>query len=175
MTRHVVLTTIGEDRPGLVDEVSRFVFERGGNIEDSRMVNLHGQFTIMMLVAGDDTAMGRLQDGLSVLKRESRLHAELHGADIEAHPAAEALPYRLSATAIDQPGLVQPLAHLLAEHGVNIESMQTTLAEAPITGAPVFAMELVVSVPRATPVGELRAALSGLCDSLNLDWQLAAL
>ena len=175
MTRYVVLTTVGEDRPGLVDEVSRFVFERGGNIEDSRMVNLHGQFTIMMLVAGDETTMGRLQDGLGVLKRESRLHAELHTADIEEQAAGEAIPYRLSATAIDQPGLVQPLAHMLAQYGVNIESMQTTLAEAPITGTPVFAMELVVSVPRATPTGELRAALAQLCDGLNLDWQLAAL
>jgi glycine cleavage system transcriptional repressor len=176
MTRHVVLTTIGDDRPGLVDEVSRFVFERGGNIEDSRMVNLHGQFTIMMLVAGDDTTMGRLQDGLGILNRESRLHAELHPADFEARAgAAEALPYRLSASAIDQPGLVQPLAHLLAELGVNIESAQTTLAEAPITGAPVFSMELVISVPRATPIGALRAALAQLCDTLNLDWQLAAL
>jgi glycine cleavage system regulatory protein len=111
MTSHIVLTTIGDDRPGLVDEVSRYVFERGGNVEDSRMVNLHGQFVIMML----------------------------------------------------------------AGHGVNIESMQTRLAEAPITGTPVFAMELVVSVPRAQPIGELRAELARLCDDLNLDWQLAAL
>ena len=44
-----------------------------------------------------------------------------------------------------------------------------------MTGAPVFTMELVVSVPRATPIGELRAALGDLCDRLNLDWQLAAL
>ena len=176
MTHHIVLTTIGEDRPGLVDEVSRFVFERGGNIEDSRMVNLHGQFAVMMLVGGDETTMGRLRDGIGVLNRESRLHAELHSADFEA-PAgvAEARPYRLTAAAIDQPGLVQPLAHLLASLGVNIESMQTTLAEAPITGAPVFTMELVVAVPRATPTGEMRAVLGDLCDRLNLDWQLAAL
>jgi glycine cleavage system transcriptional repressor len=176
MTSHIVLTTIGDDRPGLVDEVSRYVFERGGNVEDSRMVNLHGQFVIMMLVAGDETSMGRLQDGLGVLRRESRLHAELRAADFEARTGgAEALPYRLTATAVDQPGLVQPLAHLLAGHGVNIESMQTRLAEAPITGTPVFAMELVVSVPRAQPIGELRAELARLCDDLNLDWQLAAL
>ncbi len=176
MRRHVVLTTIGDDRPGLVDEVTRFVFERGGNIEDSRMVNLHGQFTIMMLVAGDDTSVGRLQDGLGILKRDSRLHAELHPADVESSGAASAaLPFRLSATAVDQPGLVQPIAHLLSEHGVNIESMQTTLAQAPVTGAPVFAMELVVSVPASAPIGQLRAALGGLCDGLNLDWQLAAL
>ena len=70
---------------------------------------------------------------------------------------------------------MQPLAHLLAELGVNIESVQTTLAEAPITGAPVFSMELVISVPRATPIGELRAALARLGDSLNLDWQLSTL
>jgi glycine cleavage system transcriptional repressor len=176
MRHHVVLTTIGDDRPGLVDEVARFVFERGGNIEDSRMVNLHGQFTIMMLVSGDETSMGRLQDGLGVLKRESRLHGELHPADFEVRPgAAEALPYRLSANAIDQPGLVQPIAHALSGLGVNIESMQTTLSEAPVTGAPVFAMELVVSVPNATPIGDVRSTLARLCGELNLDWQLAAL
>ena len=42
--RHAVLTAIGDDRPGLVAEVTRYVLERGGNLEDSRMVNLHGQF-----------------------------------------------------------------------------------------------------------------------------------
>ncbi len=47
-----VLTAVGDDRPGLVDEVTRYITERGGNLEDSRMVNLRGQFAMMMLVAG---------------------------------------------------------------------------------------------------------------------------
>ena len=50
---HAILTALGIDRPGLVDEVSRFIYDRGGNIEDSRMVNLRGQFAIMVLVGGD--------------------------------------------------------------------------------------------------------------------------
>jgi glycine cleavage system regulatory protein len=49
---HAILTAIGTDRPGIVDEVSQFIFDRGGNIEDSRMVNLRGQFAIMVLVGG---------------------------------------------------------------------------------------------------------------------------
>ena len=36
MTERTVLTAIGEDRPGLVEEVSEFVFARGGSIENSR-------------------------------------------------------------------------------------------------------------------------------------------
>src|SRR5688572_18728250 len=51
---HVILTAIGTDRPGLVDEVSRYIFDRGGNIEDSRMVNFRGQFAMMVLVGGGD-------------------------------------------------------------------------------------------------------------------------
>jgi predicted amino acid-binding ACT domain protein len=61
MDHHAVLTAIGADRPGLVDEVSAYVLERGGNLEDSRMLNLHGQFAMMMLVsvAGRDRALTR--------------------------------------------------------------------------------------------------------------------
>ncbi len=60
MDHHAVLTAIGADRPGLVDEVSAYVLERGGNLEDSRMVNLHGQFAMMLLVSGDEDAIDRL-------------------------------------------------------------------------------------------------------------------
>jgi predicted amino acid-binding ACT domain protein len=52
MTQHAILTAVGDDRPGLVDDVTRFIFERGGNIEDSRMVNLRGQFAMMVLIGG---------------------------------------------------------------------------------------------------------------------------
>jgi glycine cleavage system transcriptional repressor len=46
-SRHAILTAIGADRPGLVEEVSQFIFAHGGNIADSRMVNLRGQFAMM--------------------------------------------------------------------------------------------------------------------------------
>src|SRR5690242_8539068 len=58
---HAILTALGADRPGLVDEVSRFIFERGGNIEDSRMVNLSGQFAMMVLLGGDEPALSKIR------------------------------------------------------------------------------------------------------------------
>ncbi len=174
--QHVVLTAVGSDRPGIVDEVAAFIAERGGNLEDSRMVNLHGQFAMVLLVSADSDVVTRLCDDLDELCSRSRLRAEIHPADMAAAGRAEpAVPYRLAVTAMDHPGLVQAVAHLLHEQNVNIESVETALRPAPYTNAPLFEMDMVVSVPASTPVARVREGLARLCDDLNMDWQLTAL
>jgi glycine cleavage system transcriptional repressor len=175
MTARFVLTSIGADRPGLVDEVTRFILERGGNLEDSRMVNLHGHFAMVMLVAGDEATAGRPVADLAELARAAGIRAELTAAVAHERPSPAAIPYRLNTTAMDHPGLVQSVAHVLGQLGVNIESADTTLKPAPMTGAPLFAMELVLAVPATTRVSELRERLAEVCDDLNIDWQLTAL
>jgi glycine cleavage system transcriptional repressor len=175
MIHHAVLTAIGADRPGLVDEVSRFIVERGGNLEDSRMVNLHGQFAMMILVAGPEETMVRMRDELSELERVSAVHAQIVAADAERGGVAAALPFRLQTWAMDHPGLLQAVSHLLSSMGANIESVQTSLQGAPMTGTPVFSMEIIVSVPATAAIAELRTALGRLCDDQNMDWRLTAL
>jgi glycine cleavage system transcriptional repressor len=173
--QHVILTAIGADRPGLVDEVSQFIFDRSGSIEDSRMVNLRGQFAMMVLLGGSDETIARIEAELMELQRSSGLHAELRAATAHAAgSSAAALPYRLTATAIDQPGLVHRLAHVLRSRNVNIESLDTRLTSAPITGSPMFEMELVVSIPGSTSVAKLREELGKVCDELNIDFELKA-
>ena len=172
---HAVLTAVGDDRPGLVDTVTRYITERGGNLEDSRMVNLRGQFAMMMLVAGTEEAMSRLQDGLGTLRRDCHVHTELRPADAGAQHRSPALPFKLNTWAMDHPGLMQSVSHLLGELGVNIESVESSLRPAPYTNTPLFEMELVLSVPATTHVAALREQLGELCDEMNIDWRLTAL
>jgi glycine cleavage system transcriptional repressor len=177
MNQHVILTAIGADRPGLVDEVSQYLFERGANIEDSRMVNLRGQFAMMVLLAATPQALQAMGDGLPDFSKRTRLHAQLHAAQPQSHAAAAAAaaPYRLTATAMDRAGLVHHIAHLLRTLEVNIETLDTRLTAAPVTGAPLFEMELALSVPRQVSLATLNHRLAALCDDLNVDWQLKAL
>ena len=85
------------------------------------------------------------------------------------------MPYRLTGKALDQPGLVHQVANLLRSFEVNIESMDTTLESAPVTGAPVFAMDMTIAVPGDMAMPKLREELGRVCDGLNIDWHLAAL
>lgn len=175
---HAVLSFFGPDRPGIVHEVSQFIFDRGGNIEDSRAVKLRGQFAGMMLVEARQEAMGRLTTELANFARQASLQADLRPADSAAttdKEYASGLPYRLTATGVDQPGLVNRLTHLLRDLGANVESLDTRLTAAPYTGAAVFEIELVLTAPRQALLAKLRKQLGELCDELNLDWELTAL
>jgi glycine cleavage system transcriptional repressor len=174
---HAILTAVGVDRAGLVDEVSSFIYDRGGNIEDSRMVNLRGLFAMMVLVGGDEATIGKLRHEQSTLAEKSGLQVDvrpLPDRPAAAAPsvAAGALPFRFVATAVDRAGIVHEISHLLRDLNVNIESLETRLSPAPYTGSPVFEMEAVLAVPRSTPVNQLRQKLGALCDEMNLDWEL---
>jgi glycine cleavage system transcriptional repressor len=175
MSRHVVLTAIGADRPGLVEEVSEFVLTRGGSIEDSRMANLQGQFAIMMLVSGPKETTDRLESDFGALRSQSRIDGQVTAVVTTDPSTTTRLPFRLTGQALDEPGLVHQVANLLRTLDVNIESMETTLKRAPVTAAPLFAMELIVAVPAGTAVTTLREEIARVCDSLNIDWHLAAL
>jgi glycine cleavage system transcriptional repressor len=172
---HAILTALGTDRPGLVDEASHFIFEQGGNIEDSRMVNLRGQFAIMLLVAGSEQTLAKLRDGLTRFAQSSGLHAELHALPETARASGQGLIYRLVATSVDQPGIVHRVSHTLRQSQINIESLQTRLTPAPYTGAPLFEMELTLSVPKSVSFAQLRQSLAITCDAMNIDWDLRPL
>src|ERR1051325_2514156 len=99
---HAILTAIGGDRPGLVDEVSEFIFARGGNIEDSRMVNLRGQFAMMVLIGAAEQTISRVRSELWQLQQQSGLQIELRPASEARAGSAQAAPYRLRASALAQ-------------------------------------------------------------------------
>src|SRR5271155_482709 len=111
------------------------------------MVNLRGQFAIMLLVAGPDETPRQLKGGpprLSPARRPPVEKRKLN--DTPASAVGAARRYRLVATAIDQPGIVHRVSHTLRQMLVNIESLETHFTPSPYTGAPLFEMELTLSV-----------------------------
>lgn len=171
--RRTVLTAIGRDRPGLVEEVSEFLLERGGSIEESRMANLLGQFAIALLVTGSDEAIERVVADADVLRQVTGIDATFTPVDEPAEAPAGSR-YRLTAEALDQQGLVHRVADALRRLAVNIESMETTLRPAPITGSPIFAMTILLSVPEDVAIDAVRRELGPVCDEIDIDWKLEA-
>ena len=57
------------------------------------------------------------------------------------------VPFQLRVYAMDQPGIVHRITHVLHEHGVNVEELQTRLEPGSYTGTPLFTMSLHMTVP----------------------------
>jgi glycine cleavage system transcriptional repressor len=171
MARRVVLTAIGDDRPGLVEELSAFALERGASIEESRMMNMHGQFTIAVLLAGSEDAVARIERECSELAQITNL--EVRVTPVRGPSPAPRATYRFSARALDQPGIVHQVADALRRCAANIESVETTLEPAPVTGTPIFAMEIVFAP--SNDLDEIEAELEIVCRQCDIDWSVSAL
>lgn len=168
-----LLLAWGEDRPGILDEVAHFLYERGANISDSKLLSARGTFILMIVLATDSPGMARIRTDLAGLASSSRIGAELRDAKPEHH-AEGAFPYRFTASGSDQAGVLHKLSHLLRALNVNIEDVHTRVSPARESHRPQFELRLLLSVPRATPVIKLREYLGTLCGELGIQWDLVA-
>jgi len=60
MAEYLVISAIGEDRPGLVSRLTGVIAEHGCNVEDSRMSVLGTEFAVILLLSGEGEAVQRL-------------------------------------------------------------------------------------------------------------------
>src|SRR5437763_1554408 len=61
----LIITAVGPDRPGIVGELSAHLHAAGANLLDSRMVNLRGEFAMMILLElSTDAAAAKLAHDL---------------------------------------------------------------------------------------------------------------
>jgi glycine cleavage system transcriptional repressor len=170
----LVFTAVGPDRPGIVGELSGHLQAAGGNILDSRMVNLRGQFALVMLLECPQPQAEQLQRSLPDAARRMGLSLAITPQSPAAAPVA-GVPMKLKTYSMDQPGIVHRITSLLHTHGVNIEDLTSRQESAPFMGTPLFLMEMRVTVPATIPMRKLRQELETLCDSLNctLDFEAA--
>ncbi len=167
----LIITAIGPDRPGLVGELTGKLHERGANLLDSRMVNLRGQFAILILleIAADSAA--RLVDELPTTGRAMGLTLTVIPQSATAM-AAGGLRFKLKTYSLDQPGIVARLSAILRSHNVNIEELSAWQESAAFAGSPLFLTEMRLTVPPTLPVRKLREDLEALCVELNCDLDL---
>jgi glycine cleavage system transcriptional repressor len=170
----LLLLATGPDRPGIVDRVTRHIYESGCNLEDSRMALLGGEFALMVLLTGGPENLRRVEEGLGAVARELGLTVQLKPAAARAAGAGGIL-YRVTAVALDHPGIVHKLSSVLAAHRANVVRLDTTLGHAPVSGAPVFSLEMEVEVPADLALGQLRAHLMEAAAAENIDLELRAL
>lgn len=165
---YLVLTAVGPDRPGLVNEIAQVVLSAGANLEDSRMAILGGEFALLVLISGPKPALIQIEAEAGKLGDRLGLRILLKSTSAE-RPARDFLPYRLRVSGVDRPGIVQRVAAVLAKRGVNVASLESRLSYAPLSGTPMFVLEAELQIPSELALSELRRELGSTCDDENLD------
>ncbi len=175
MATSIVLTLTGPDRVGIVEEVTEVLLGVDGNVETSRMARLGGEFAILMLASVPADGIPSLQSAFSGLVAEG--YKVTVGATDESVAETHAgwLPYRIAVEGADHEGIVHEIARGLSRLGITIESAETTVTTAPVSGAPLFSMEATVLVPPSLDEATWLEQLSEAGSVANVDVEAAAL
>ncbi|MHB8696614.1 MAG: glycine cleavage system transcriptional repressor [Sulfuricaulis sp.] len=168
MKKYFVISALGSDRPGIVNQLSKTILECGCNIEDSRQTVLGGECAVILMVSGHWGAITRLERQLPVV--EKKLALTLLSRHTEPRAGAkDMVPYTVDVVAMDHPGIVHDIADFFAGREINIEEMSTWTYPAAHTGTPMFSLNMTVSIPASIHIGRLRDEFTVFCDNLNLD------
>jgi glycine cleavage system transcriptional repressor len=171
---YLALSALGPDKKGLVAALTAYVAERRGNIEESRMAILGGEFGILMLIRAPQEAAKKLADDTSKLAAETGLHVRLVQTKSPAEHRQSAAPYRVVADAVDNEGIIHRITETCARHGINVVDLESESYPAPVTATPLFRMNALIDVPQTVKVGELRTALFELAEQSGIDLELKA-
>lgn len=170
-TNHLILTAVGPDRVGLVEQIAAFIARHDCNIEDSKMAVFCGEFAVIVLIGGDGGRLAKIASDYRALESETGLTISTK-TPAERKTEEAFLPYKLTASCMDHPGIVYQISNVLSGLGVNIESMETKTYAAPISGTPIFQLEADLAVPVRTNIADLRERFGEIQKEENIDIDL---
>jgi glycine cleavage system regulatory protein len=166
----LVLTILGDDRPGLVSAVSAPISAHGASWERSEMSRLAGKFAGIVVVSVPSDRLDALVAELTAL--------ESQGLHVIVEPSYEPAPLlfqrlHLDLLGADRPGIVAEISAVLADAHVSIEELSTDVRNAPMAGGTLFEARALLSAPMGGDVDALRAVLEALADELMVEIRLS--
>lgn len=169
MQKQLVITMTGNDRVGLVEEVTKIILVYQGNVAASRMARLGGEFAMLMMISIAEEHLAGLQAGLNDLRNQ--------GFELAIRPTERGFSkkfagwhrYQIDVRGADHEGIIHEITRYLAREGANVETIDTGTEDAPFGGTMLFTMSAKVVAPPNLSLAIMEEALGAIGDQVNVD------
>ncbi|WP_427977685.1 glycine cleavage system protein R [Agarivorans sp.] len=162
--KQLVISVIGKDRSGIVDQLSAIILQHHGNWLASSLTELAGQFAGILHIEVPPEHMAALSHEL--LHQPGLLVNIAEGEDAAAQQCKQVA---ITVTANDRNGIVQEVTQALSKLGVSLSKIQTHVASAPNWGGLIFSANLLVPCDSEQQLNTIQETLESLADDLMVD------
>ncbi len=169
MTTYLVLTAIGEDKPGLVESLAEVIADNSGNWLESSMSQLAGKFAGILRVSVNDSEADQLISALDGISDQLTLVIERANSEVEIESPQTV---ELNLIGNDRPGIIREFSHALASLSVNVEQLSTECISAPMSSDILFKAKANLKVPVGLELELLQREIERLADDLIVEVHL---
>ncbi|HSG04328.1 MAG TPA: ACT domain-containing protein [Marinobacterium sp.] len=164
---NLVVTFMADDKPGIVNLLSKTVSAHEGNWLDSSLSRLGGKFTGIVVVQLPEDKTGDLTEALSELKQSGiHVYSEVSEAPEDSNSYKEVV---LDLVGHDKPGIVRDISAVLTQHQVNVVKLTTELVPGSMSSELLFKAQGKVLVPQGADIDGLQDALEAIASDLLVD------
>ena len=167
----LIINTYGEDKPGLVSDLSGIIHSLNGNILESKMVRLENIFTIIMAIEIPKKNKSKLENKIKSIKGLNSTIDILNKFNI----SKKSTKFIFSLECLDSEGIINHFTNFFNKQKINIEEMNTTITNAPTTGSFLFNLDSVITVPENFDLKNLNTNLDFLSEKYNITYKLLLL
>ena len=168
--KKMIISVLGEDRPGIIAAVTRILFEQDCNIENVSQTILQNEFSGIFIVGvpkslSENDLHRHLCDGLDPMGLH--VYEKALSRSDAAGASAESEPFVVTTKGPDRKGLVAAITAILAGYRVNVTNLQAVFKGGDDPNANIMIYE--VDIPTDIDHQALRNDLREKASSLALD------
>jgi glycine cleavage system transcriptional repressor len=161
------VTVLGDDRPGIVADVTAALAGLGCNLEDSTMTLLRGHF-IMVVLVRTSRSEGDVEGALRPLTTGDLLAVDVRPIPEHETPNRPGATYTLHVHGADRPGIVAAMTNVVARHGGNIIDLGTRLTD------DLYLLVAEFVLPSDADINAVEEELSTVSRELGVDFHIEA-
>src|SRR6185312_2694677 len=158
----IAVTVIGQDRPGIIADVTEILARLGLNLTDSTMTRLRGHFAMTLFCSGPPE-VDDVEKALEPVTEDRTLVVTVRRVADEAGPEAAGRHHVLTVHGADRLGIVATLTRVVAEAGGNITDLSTRLA------GDLYVVVAELDVPSTVDGSSLAGALKQAAQTLGVE------
>jgi glycine cleavage system regulatory protein len=170
METSYIVTFIGDDRPGLVESLSRVIESNRGNWLESRLSQLGGKFAGLVLVTLPDENGAALQADLKALSSTGLSVRVTPATAVPATHKGRSITLRVIGP--DRLGIVREISRALAQRGVNVVEMDSEVSSAPMSAELIFKARIDAEIPEHADLDDLEDSLDEIANVMTLEIEL---
>ncbi|TPH17104.1 glycine cleavage system protein R [Litorilituus lipolyticus] len=160
---HLIISCIGPDQAGIVDQLSKVINQHQGNWQVSSLHHLSGFFAGVIEVAVSPEKTDDLKNALGNIQN---LNCQIELAEPNLPKVSSNLVLEL--TANDRAGIVQNVSSVIHHQGGNLIKLVSSQSSAAHTGQVMFKAKAQIVI-NEEKVDELVSALEQIADDLMVD------
>ncbi|GAB5379219.1 MAG: ACT domain-containing protein [Aliiglaciecola sp.] len=160
----IILTLIGNDKPGLIESLAQKVYSIEGNWLSSNFSHMAGQFAgfVELNIPAD-----KHQGFVEYLNSHPDL--TIHSVSTESADESSDNVAQIEIIGNDKPGIVQELTSVLHGFNINIVKFTSGCESAPNWGSLLFKAQATVTIPEGFDTDQLTGALEEVANDLVVD------